>query len=184
MNSQSTLSPIRHMAQGIYIAAQVFSLKRPLFEGIAKKRMQRLELGRKLIEAVKNNKPEEVPALLAQKASVKVKDEFGQTALWWAAKIGSCEMMRLLLKVGAGADSANYAGFTPLIQAAIGGHTDATVLLLENGADPDKRDTTHGWNSSMWALACGYPKLQTLLETYEYNPDEVRGPGNRPLRRG
>lgn len=50
-------------------------------------------------------------------------DDYGQTALHWAAKQGNTEAVRLLLKKGhALVDALNDAHETPLVKAAKRGH--------------------------------------------------------------
>ncbi|MCA8927077.1 MAG: ankyrin repeat domain-containing protein [Alphaproteobacteria bacterium] len=53
---------------------------------------------------------------------------------------GDADMVRMLLRAGARADTADIAGLTPLHYAAALGKADAIPLLIGAGADPNARD--------------------------------------------
>lgn len=57
-----------------------------------------------------------------------------------AAKDGDLPRIRKLVGAGAGLESKDKKGKTPLILAAERGHVDAVKLLLERGANADARD--------------------------------------------
>ncbi len=58
-------------------------------------------------------------------------DEYGRTALWWAALRGQIANMRALLEAGANPNLSDHKGLTPLFVAANG---TAVSLLYEFGA--------------------------------------------------
>ncbi len=64
-----------------------------------------------------------------------------QQALWWAAYLGDVKITQELLLKGAQANAPSENNITPLMLAALGGHTDVVRLLLEARADPTARDT-------------------------------------------
>jgi uncharacterized protein len=63
------------------------------------------------------------------------------TALMYAARQGSLEAARVLVKAGAEVNLADPDGTTALVFAIINGHFDTAILLTENGADPNLADT-------------------------------------------
>ncbi len=62
-----------------------------------------------------------------------------------AAAVGSVDTLRRELAAGAPADRMDPRGFTPMVWAARAGQADAIPVLVESGADPDRRD--HALNS-------------------------------------
>ena len=63
-------------------------------------------------------------------------------ALHGAARGGACEIMARLLELGSDPSAcAVPTGRTPLMEACIGGHYDACVLLLKNAADASAKDS-------------------------------------------
>lgn len=91
----------------------------------------------------------QICTLMERDARLVLKKDFmsGFTVLHWAAKDGSCEMMQKILdssrKAGAYANvnSKAHGGYTPLHIAAIHGHADMMVLLVQRyGASVGERD--------------------------------------------
>ncbi|CAN0012120.1 unnamed protein product, partial [Phaeothamnion confervicola] len=70
-------------------------------------------------------------------AEVNDRDRDGLSCLMNASEIGADEVVALLLAKGKRADpnAISTTGFTPLILAAAGGHSDVVRLLLGKGAD-------------------------------------------------
>ena len=64
-------------------------------------------------------------------------DEDGNTALHFAAEVGSTEVTRLLLERSADANVGNDEGDRPLHKATINNHVDIVALLVAGGADPN-----------------------------------------------
>jgi ankyrin repeat protein len=90
-----------------------------------------------LLEAVKNQDPQQVGTLLTQHADVNVRSNDGSTALLWAAHWGDVKMTELLLRAGADANAANDFRMTPLSQACLNGNATLVELLLKAGANPN-----------------------------------------------
>lgn len=91
----------------------------------------------------------QICALTQQDARLVHKKDFmsGFTVLHWAAKEGCCETMRKILDIAreagtcANVNSKAHGGYTPLHIAAIHGHTDMMVLLVQRyGASIGQRD--------------------------------------------
>ena len=68
----------------------------------------------------------------AQDANAR--DQFGYTALMWAAHSGSVERGRVLIKAGADVNAQENTGSTALMSAARGGQAAFAKLLVDNKA--------------------------------------------------
>ena len=77
-----------------------------------------------------------VKTLLDKGASVDTKDNFGRTALYYAAINGQSDVVQLLLDKGATVDARENRGITPLLMATQNADVDVIKLLLAKGADP------------------------------------------------
>lgn len=86
--------------------------------------------------AAKNDKPDEVRALIEARADPGVRDRaFGWTALHVAAGNDACHAATALLELGAPVDAPANDGETPLHLAAAEGKTQAIRLLVKMRAD-------------------------------------------------
>ena len=70
----------------------------------------------------------------------KVSDDYGMTALHWAARSGSIDCVQVLLAAGADVNVFNAAQRTPIQLAAEADQPEAIRLLAANGADLDTQD--------------------------------------------
>src|SRR4051794_16826702 len=89
----------------------------------------------RLIQAVRANNPEEVRALLKQKADVNAAQGDGATPLHWAARLDNLAVASLLIDAGARVNAANDDGATPLYLACINRSAPMLERLLAAGAD-------------------------------------------------
>jgi ankyrin repeat protein len=64
----------------------------------------------------------------------------GLTPMYFAARQGCAECIKVLAALKADVDFADQDGVTPLINALMNGHYDAASALLDAGADPNKAD--------------------------------------------
>ena len=71
--------------------------------------------------------------------------------------------MRTLLAQGADPNGTTEGGQTPLIRAAVSGHTHVVRLLLEAGGDPRSKDS-RGLSAIDWAERRGFAELSDLLK--------------------
>ena len=78
-----------------------------------------------------------VVQLLAEGASIRARDRFGNTALLRAARTGENDVVRLLLARGADVHQQNLAGSTALLRAVTMNRRRTAKILLEAGADPN-----------------------------------------------
>ncbi len=95
---------------------------------------------RVLFQAINLRGPEAVKEVLANSADVNAINEYGQTALHWAADKGFTDIVQLLLENGANANAVGFCHQTPLHDAARRGYIDIARLLLENNANIDAVD--------------------------------------------
>jgi len=91
-----------------------------------------------------------------------------------AAKLGQLARTKQLLSMGAGVNSADRRGFTPLMWASAGGHAEMVRQLLEIGAAPDRR-AADGTTALMLAAANGFPEVVRLLLSRGVNVAALKG---------
>ena len=102
------------------------------------------------------------------------------TTLYYAASFGMTDMVKHLIKqdVDLNAPGSRFGG-TALHGAAWRGYLDAAIVLLENGAEPDRSD----WNlvSPLHSVAsCGNLIMINLLMKYGASPDVTDQDGEKP----
>lgn len=114
--------------------------------------------------------------LLAAGADVEAEDNWGRTALGWAALHGNEQGVRLLLAAGADPERSSAAsedeadrGRTALMWAAQADSTRTAALLIEAGASAAKRDA-RGMSARDYARrlkSLGGEKMERLLAVAE-----------------
>jgi ankyrin repeat protein len=92
-----------------------------------------------------------------------------QLALALAAQYGQVEVLRALLDSGGDPNlySPGPSHSTPLHQAALAGHLEAAVLLVERGAKLDVRDTVWNGTPADWAEHGGHATVARFLRGQE-----------------
>lgn len=95
-----------------------------------------------------------------------------------ALKQGSITLVRFNLTRGADVDGRDARDRTPLMLAAIKGHTEVCRLLLEAGADPVRRDRD-GRTAACMARDAGHTSLAALLSALP--PDGPGASGEAPV---
>lgn len=91
-----------------------------------------------LVAAVGANTYDAVKLLLDKGADANVQNLRKETALIRAAIFGDTATLSLLVKAGNNVNAMDTIGATPLLQAVFNVNRNATLWLLQNGADPDK----------------------------------------------
>ena len=93
-----------------------------------------VEGDRRLVQAVKTQNTQAIPALLKASVDVNLPDTDGTTALHWAAHWNDAATVDLLLRAGAKADTVNDLSVTPLSEACTNGSAPIVDKLLKAGA--------------------------------------------------
>ena len=86
-----------------------------------------------------------------------------------AVRKRNIENVKELLDMGAQIDAVNKYGRTPLLYAALNGHTDIVKLLLDRGAEVDARDE-EGWAPLRRAVNAGITEMTKLLIQHGADP--------------
>ena len=68
-----------------------------------------------------------------------------------AARLGFTEGGQVLIARGAKVDGANFRGETPLIIAVQNKRLEMVRMLVDNGANPDKTDSSAGYSAKDYA---------------------------------
>jgi ankyrin repeat protein len=108
-----------------------------------------------IADAVMNQDPSAVHALLAKKADVNAAQADGTTALHWAARWNDLATAGLLIGTGANAGAANHDGATPMFLAAQNGNAAMIELLLKAGVSVNAPVLAHGETALMMAARSG-----------------------------
>jgi ankyrin repeat protein len=91
-----------------------------------------------------------------------------------AAKLGELARTKELLSRGAGLNAMDARGYTPLMWASAGGHTELVRHLLESGAAPDRR-AADGTTALMLAAANGSTEVVRVLLSRGVNVAALKG---------
>ena len=127
-----------------------------------------------LCAAVENEKVATVRRLLKEDAadpSVPGKSDPIRTPLYFAAKAGHVDLVRLLLEHNADINQARIdCGATPVYLAAQEGHADVVQVLLEHNADPNRAETSNGTTPVFVAAQNGHAGVVKVLLGHTANP--------------
>jgi ankyrin repeat protein len=113
--------------------------------------------------AVYNNDVKAVEKLIAGRADVNARNDYGSSPLSEAAITGSVEVIRKLIHAGANVELANADGMTPLMIIARTSNVEAAKLLLKAGAKVNAREQWRSQTALMWAAAEAQPAMVKLL---------------------
>jgi uncharacterized protein len=104
-----------------------------------------------------------VQSLLQQKADVNQSQADGTTALHWAVRHDSLEMVKLLIGAGANVKAANRFGVTPLSLACLNGNAATIEALMKAGLDANAVLSDLGETPLMTAARTGNPDAVSVL---------------------
>ncbi|KAK9472926.1 uncharacterized protein V1510DRAFT_416403 [Dipodascopsis tothii] len=98
------------------------------------------------------------------------RDVNGRSMLQRVCEKGRYDEALDLIKDGVDVNDKDYAGNTPLHEAALNGHEDIVKLLLDNGADIDIRSGTNDLDTPLIDAAANY-NTETVKILLEYGAD-------------
>ncbi|MCF7853260.1 MAG: ankyrin repeat domain-containing protein [Candidatus Pacebacteria bacterium] len=117
-----------------------------------------------LMLAAYNGHADIVKALLAAGADVDRTDPVGRTALMFASSGPFPDAVRALLAHGANVNLSDRGeGWTPLMWAAAEGNLEVVKILLESGADKERKDADKDTAYS-FAVRKGHSEVVRLLK--------------------
>ena len=105
----------------------------------------------------------------------------GTTILHQAMYANNPEIVDLLIKRNAPLNVIDSNGSTPLMIAVNRGSGDMTQMLLDNGADPDIKDTAYGRTALHIAASKGYEKIAAALISKGADVNITDSKGQTPL---
>jgi ankyrin repeat protein len=112
-----------------------------------------------LINAVANDRVDEVKRLLARGMDADSVDANGETMLCIAAHNGYARVAQALLAARAHPNTPNRFGDTPLMLAALKGDLDTVRVLQEGGAAVNRQ----GWTPLIYAATGGHDRVVEFL---------------------
>ncbi|KAK8851752.1 ankyrin repeat-containing domain protein [Apiospora arundinis] len=116
------------------------------------------------------NGHERVVSLLLKDGMIESKDQYGGTALLYAAEAAHDAVVKLLLANGANINIRDEHSGTALLYAAAGGHETTVQLLLEQGADIDSKNDQN-MSPLTRAIQEGHSLVVKLLLSEGAEPD-------------
>jgi len=129
-----------------------------------------------LIESAKTGDDEMVKIILEnEEVDVNIEDDYGYTALCYAALKGYAEIVDLLAENGANVNARNNGG-SALVQAVYFGHLKIAKNLIDYGADVNVN--IHGRSLVDYAAKKGYDELVEHLLANGAVPDAKNGVKN------
>ncbi|XP_071942699.1 uncharacterized protein [Antedon mediterranea] len=123
--------------------------------------MSLVDLGKRLLEASKHGREEDVRLLMTNGAPFTT-DWLGTSPLHLAAQHGHLSTAEVLLRAGVSRDARTKVDRTPLHMAAQEGHKDIVNLLVKLGADLDAKDMLK-MTPLHWAVERGFKDVVKLL---------------------
>jgi len=123
------------------------------------------------------------PLLDEYKAKVNVQSNQGTTALFHAAEGGRYSIAKMLLDAGAQVDLGKEDGWTPLQGAVFNYHSKVTRLLIERGADVNRRNAElKKYTALHVAIASKKPNVEVVKMLAERGDLDVKNKnGATPL---
>ncbi|KAM7537316.1 hypothetical protein Aperf_G00000074880 [Anoplocephala perfoliata] len=123
-----------------------------------------MELYAALLDAVKNGHSEVVDILIKEGANVRAPPNCSISCIGCAAERGQEQIIKLMVQHRkSSVGEIDGEGYTPLMRAAMNGHTNAVATLLELGANPRYMRKVDGETAASLALKYGHQKILNLL---------------------
>jgi uncharacterized protein len=124
-----------------------------------------------LMESIRYCDYQAAAKLIGSGLDLNFEDKIGRSPLALAIDFGENTVLRALLQHGANPNrtSRKEPGSTILMGAALTGNAEGAKLLLDYGAEPDKRDIYRG-TALMYAAERGNAEIVKLLLTHGARP--------------
>ncbi|MBR1714349.1 MAG: ankyrin repeat domain-containing protein [Treponema sp.] len=133
-----------------------------------------------VIDAVRNGDRLSLDKAVDAGENVNSKDEFGNSALFYALKASDFSIFRRLLDLGANSGTRNNDGQTPLMYAVFQNADNFALALLKNGASPSTVDDD-GNSALSIAISNSSVNLVSALLEAGANPNITFADGNTAL---
>jgi len=130
-----------------------------------------------MIQAVGNDRVDELKALLARGMDPDSIDANGEPMLGIAARNGYARIVKTLLAAKAHPNAPNRFGDTPMMLAALKGDLDAVRALQEGGAAVNAR----GWTPLIYAATGGHDDVAKFLLAHGADVNAVAPNGTTAL---
>ena len=131
--------------------------------------------------AVAANQPEAVTMLLDEGIAADLKNNLGRSALWYAAKVGDHDMLKLLTQYDADIEGpCEQSGDAPLHCACASGNIACVKALLEEGASTSVQNKD-GEVAGHVAVKVGDLEMLQLLIDYDCEVNIRNYDGHTPL---
>jgi len=109
-----------------------------------------------LIQSVRENNLNGVQLLIKDGANVNAVDEFGCTALRYAADMGLVECATALIDAKADVDKVDILGASPLVGACGNGHPECVRVLIKHKANVNASSNTYRYSPMHFASLRGH----------------------------
>jgi ankyrin repeat protein len=142
------------------------------------------QLGKELIEAIKQEKFDRCKELIGLGANVNVLDSIKWSPLHWAALRSNTDIVKLLIDAGADLEAEDFNNMTPLAWVVNKHETAAAAvvkLLIDAGADLTKTYESDGNTVLHWAAESGLVDIAKLLIDAGADPDAENKHAATPL---
>jgi hypothetical protein len=138
----------------------------------------------KLVVAARAKDLAEVRKLLDAGVSANAREIVegeGRSAVYHAAGVGATDVVKLLIAKGANVNEAIGGRPTPLMAAAVNGHVDVVVALLDAGANIDAREMQTGATALTDAARNGHLEVVRILVKHGADVTATLKDGNTAL---
>ena len=129
------------------------------------------------VQAVQNSKTGEVTALLKRGMDPNTVGPTGQPVLHMAAREGNLDVVQALVQAGAEIDKRNLLKETPVMLAALAGHTKIVDFLVTKEAQINQP----GWTPLLYAATNGHVEVIKILIENQAYIDSSSPNGSTPL---